>query len=242
MEFNEWKEYFIGNRGHFSTIDFNQPDHLTEVEKSLITSSLQQFQKGESSEGHHLYSFAKGFPDPDYMECIRLFIPEEQTHARVLARFMKKHGIPLIRSHWVDGVFRWLRRLAGIENTVAVLLIAETIAKVYYQALRVATGSSILQQICNQILEDEEQHIRFQCDALRHLHKRRSAAGRVLNWAWQWMLMMGTILVVWQYHKRVLRKGGYYFGRFLLENMLIFSAADRYIRKGDERSSQVITT
>src|SRR6476620_3746422 len=95
---------------------------------------------GYNSEGKHLYSFAKRFPDPGYLECIRLFIPEEQMHAKVLAKFMKKHDIPQIKNHWTDSVFRWLRKLAGIENTVRVLLVAEIIAKVYYKGLKQATG------------------------------------------------------------------------------------------------------
>lgn len=197
----------------------------------MIAASLQQFQRGERSEGKHLFAFAKKFPDPAYLACIRLFIPEEQKHANVLARFMKKHDIPVIESHWVDGVFRRLRKLAGIENTVRVLLVAETIAKVYYKGLYQATGSVVLKKICAQILLDEEQHIRFQCDALQFFFRRKTFLSRLFTWLWQWILMTGTILVVWWHHKKVLLKGGYYFGKFFLENLLVFSEAERSIRE-----------
>lgn len=233
MQFNEWKEYYLHNCRHFSDIDFEADDHLPEEEKKLIFSSIQQFQRGENSEGKHLYAFAKNFPDPSYLECIRLFIPEEQMHARVLGQFMKKHDIPAIKSHWVDSVFRWLRKLAGIENTVRVLLVAEIIAKVYYKGLRQATGSELLKKICTQILVDEEQHILFQCDALRLLHHRKNFFHRFVVRLWQRMLMVGTIVVVWRYHKKVLQKGGYYFGRFFLENLLIYAEAERLIMKKD---------
>jgi hypothetical protein len=231
MQFNEWKNYFLQNRSHFAHIDFEAPDCLTAEEKTLIASSLQQFQRGEHSEGKHLFAFAKKFPDPAYLECIRLFIPEEQMHARVLERFMKRYAIPVIKGHWVDGVFRALRKMAGIENTVRVLLVAETIAKVYYGGLYHVTGSALLKKICAQILSDEEQHIRFQCDALRVFHQQKSFFSRFFTWWWQWILMTGTILVVWWHHKKVLKKGGYYFGRFFLENLLVFSAAERSIRQ-----------
>jgi hypothetical protein len=231
MQFNEWKEYFLQNRTHFSGLDFTAEDQLTDEEKKIISSSIQQFQNGENSEGKHLYSFAKRFPDPDYLECIRLFIPEEQMHAKVLGKFMRKHDIPLIKSHWVDGVFRWLRKLAGIENTVRVLLVAEIIAKVYYKGLRQATGSELLKKICTQILSDEEQHILFQCHALRKLHHSKNLFHRFVVRSFQRVLMLGTIVVVWHYHKAVLRKGGYYFGRFCLENLLIYSEAERIIMK-----------
>jgi len=231
MQFNEWKEYFLQNRKHFSDIDFDKEDQLTEEERKAIFSSIQQFQIGENSEGKHLYSFAKRFPDPVYLECIRIFIPEEQMHAKVLGRFMNKHDIPVIKSHWTDSVFRWLRKLAGIENTVRVLLVAEIIAKVYYKALRQATGSELLNKICTQILIDEEQHILFQCDALRSLHHQKNFFHRFVVRAWQRVLMIGTIVVVWRYHMKVLQKGGYYFGRFFLENLLIYSEAERIIMK-----------
>ncbi len=235
MLFNQWKQYFLQNRHHFSHIDIDRPDMLTEKDKKLITSSLQQFQRGEHSEGKHLYAFAEKFGDQDYLDCIRLFIPEEQRHAMVLSAYMKKYNIPLLRGHWVDNVFRKLRKLAGIENTVRVLLVAEIIAKVYYQALCRATSSALLQDICIQILQDEDQHIRFQSDALRFFQQRKTLAGRILLSCWQFVLMMGTILVVWWYHRKVLYKGGYSFSRFMKDTMSIYFEADRYIQKRERR-------
>jgi hypothetical protein len=229
MQFSQWKNYFDQNRDHFTDINFDEPDTLRPEEKKLIFSSLQQFQSGEHSEGRHLFAFAKKFPDKEYLECIKLFIPEEQAHARVLGLFMKKHDIPRIKKHWVDGVFRRLRKLAGIENSVRVLLIAEIIAKVYYRGLQNATGSILLQKICAQILRDEDQHIDFQCDVLKIFYARKSFFHRLFIRGWQWMLMLGTIGVVWFYHRKVLVKGGYYFGKFLLQTMLVFSEAEHQI-------------
>ncbi len=229
MSFNHWKQHFISNRSHFNDLDLTATDQLTEKEKNTICFSLQQFQRGENSEGKHLFSFAKEFSDPSYLECIKLFIPEEQVHARVLGAFMKKHSIPLIKGHWVDGVFRWLRKLGGIANTVRVLLVAEIIAKVYYKALHNATGSALLKKICNQILLDEEQHIRFQCEALSIFYQQKSAAYRFLVQYWQLILMTGTIIVVWVHHRKVLKAGSYSFSRFFRETLMVFFAAERSI-------------
>jgi hypothetical protein len=231
MEFNQWKEYFQQNRGHFTHIDIDRPDVLTEKEKSVISSSLQQFQRGEHSEGKHLYSFAAKHGDRDYTDCIRLFIPEEQRHAMVLSAYMKKHGIPLLRDHWVDNVFRKLRKLSGIENTVRVLLIAEIIAKIYYRGLHNATSSELLKEICAQILQDEDQHIRFQCDALRQFQQKRSPLAKFFRSGWQFTLMNGTILVVWVYHRKVLSRGGYSFGRFMRDTLSVYFEADQYISR-----------
>ncbi|WP_156734921.1 hypothetical protein [Bacillus velezensis] len=46
------------------------------------------------------------------------------------------------------------------------LLTAEAIAAVYYDALKNVTGSVCLQSICGQILIDEEQHFEFQAEML----------------------------------------------------------------------------
>jgi hypothetical protein len=230
MQFNEWKNYFLQNRNHFAHINFDQPDVLTLKEKQLITTSLQQFQRGEHSEGKHLYAFAKRFPDPDYLVSIKPFIKEEQMHARALGSYMKKHGIPAIHGHWVDGVFRWLRKLAGIENTVRVLLVAEIIAKVYYKGLHEATGSVLLKKICTQILCDEDYHIRFQCDALRVFYQKKSFFAKLFIKSWHTTLMTGTIFVVWWHHRKVLSKGGYSLTRFFTEAAQVHFDAINMIR------------
>jgi hypothetical protein len=231
MQFTHWKEYFLRNQDHFADIDLSVDDRLTAAEKKIITSSLQQFQKGESSEGKHLFLFAKAFSDPSYLECIKLFIPEEQTHAAVLKAFMNKHDIPIIRNHWVDGVFRWLRKLGGIANTVRVLLIAEVIAKIYYRALHSATGSVLLKKICEQILDDEDSHIRFQCEALHIFYQKKPVLYRLFIHWWQLTLMCGTIVVVWTHHRKVLSAGGLSFFSFIQKTLSLFFQSERIIQK-----------
>ncbi|MFG3444326.1 hypothetical protein ACGFZ1_06430 [Bacillus velezensis] len=48
------------------------------------------------------------------------------------------------------------------------LLTAEVIVAVYYDALKNVTGSVCLQSICWQILIDEEKHIEFQAEKLKN--------------------------------------------------------------------------
>jgi len=230
MNYTEWENYFQQNQGHFRDIDMTAPDELTEEEKSLIYSSLQQFQRGENSEGRHLFAFAKKNPDPAYLGCISLFIREEQSHARVLGVLMEKHGIPRIRKHWVDGMFRLLRKSAGLENSIRVLLTAEIISKVYYLALHNATGSMVLKKICRQILKDEDQHIAFQCFTLSPFYKQKSFIGKGLTRSWHSVLMTGTILVVWWHHQKVLKSGGFNFKKFFLSTLRVFFEAESAIK------------
>jgi len=231
MDLLYWKNYFISNRSHFEDINWNIPVQLSQKEIKLITSSLQQFQKGEQSEGKHFFAFAKTFPDPLYLEIIRLFIQEEQTHARVLGRFMDREGIPRIQQHWVDNIFRWLRKLADLENTITVLITAEIIAKIYYKALKNATGSTVLQQLCDQILRDEDQHIAFQSYTLNIFFWKKGRIRKFFSRGWHQILMAGTILIVWFDHRNVLKAGGYSFSIFFMETMLVFLESDKLIRK-----------
>jgi len=230
MQFSNWKIYFENNQSHFDHIEWNTAPQLSEDEKKLITNSLQQFQKGEQSEGKHLYSYAKTFPDPAYVEAIRLFIKEEQDHARVLARFMEIENIPRIRKHWLDNIFRVLRKLSNLENTVTVLITAEIIAKPYYKALKNATNSRLLVDLCNQILTDEEGHIAFQVDTLKAFYLKKNMLSRFMSRVWHRILMMATILIVWKQYHRLFNATGSTLSIFFMETMLIFLAADREIR------------
>jgi len=214
MEFQHWEEHFRLNRHHFSDIDWNRHDYLSAKERKVICSSLRQFQRGEHSEGKHLFEFAKSFPDPAYLRSIVLFIKEEQTHARVLSLFMEKNRIPKLESHWVDNVFRWLRSLGSLRNSVQVLLTAEIIAKVYYQALAHATNSNLLQQLCRQIVKDELSHIEFQCSTLNIMNNATPEFSKKLNHFIHFVLMFGTTAIVWVYHRRVLSRGGFGIRRF----------------------------
>ena len=63
MRFNQWKEWFLQNQNHFSDIEWNDWRLLSNPECRLIKSSIQQFQRGENSEGKHLFNYAKTMGD-----------------------------------------------------------------------------------------------------------------------------------------------------------------------------------
>lgn len=224
-----WCAYFRGNAQSLLAIPWNQGAGLTDTEKESVAASVQDFQLGESSEGRHFLNAARRYAeqngDAEYFEAVRLFIGEEQRHARDLGRFMDLAGIPRVTRTWSDAVFRWLRRRAGLELTISVLLTAEIIALVYYAALREATGSAALRRLCDQILRDEVEHVRFQTERLALMRRRR------LRWlvhvahGLQRFLFGGTCLVVWWRHARALRAGGFRFRRFWREAWRHLNAA-----------------
>jgi hypothetical protein len=210
---DQWRDYFRRNNASLMTIPWELGVPLTEAEKAAVASSIQEFQLGESSEGKHFQGLAKEYAartgDNDYVHALRLFIGEEHRHARDLGRVMDLAGIARIGHTWPDAVFRWLRHRAGLELSIAVLVTAEIIAKVYYAALREATGSAVLRRLCNQILSDEVQHVRFQCERLAILRARRSALVVWLKGMTQRGFFAGTCGVVWWKHRHALRAGGY---------------------------------
>ncbi len=237
MDFAQWEEHFKHNGHHLDHISFDN-DHISPSEIDLITRSIQQFQRGENSEGKHLIRFAKNSSFPRYQEAIVYFIKEEQRHAMILGKWMKRHDIKPIKSHWVDNVFRKLRRFSNLENSVRILLTAEVIAAVYYKALQKATSSPTLKSICQQILIDEAIHLDFQCFTINHFQSRRSKPLKMFHDMKQRVLMTGTVLVVWKEHRSVLKAGGHDFLSFVRD---VFNQLDVCIRQTAEGSSATLS-
>jgi hypothetical protein len=209
----EWRRYFEANAASLLEVPWELGSELTPDERVAITRSLQEFQAGESSEGKHLFRAAQDYAakagDPEYVAAIRLFIAEEQRHARDLARFLHLNDIPLVKTTLTDRVFRSMRRIfGGLEISVAVLITAEIIAKVYYAVLREATQSRILRRLCDQILSDELKHVEFQSEQLHRLRHGRGRLASLLTRSLQSFLYLGTVLVVWWFHRKVIRRGG----------------------------------
>ncbi len=230
MHYQPWAEYFERHTGHFNHIDFDAADELTLDELRLIKTSIRQFQRGEHSEGKHLMQYAKeqtAFTgDDSYERAIYWFIREEQRHAMVLGKFMEVHGIRKLTNDPVDNVFRAMRRYLGFEQSITTLLTAEIIALVYYRGLHRATHSKLLQAICTQILLDEELHINFQCETLKDITAGRSPIVGLMARAWQRFLLLGTVVVVYSQHRRVLKAGGFGFRSF---GVACFKALERSI-------------
>jgi hypothetical protein len=209
----QWRRYFEHNAQTLHEIPWHCGAELSPEEIAAIDKSLCEFQAGESSEGKHLLRYAQVYADKtgdqEYVPAIKLLIAEEQHHARDLGRFLTLNNIPLVRTTFTDQVFRKLRNLfGGLEISVAVLITAEIIAKVYYAVLREATQSLILRRLCDQILCDELRHVQFQADQLSKLRKNRRWLGSAVTGGLQRTLFLGTVLVVWLFHYTVIKRGG----------------------------------
>jgi hypothetical protein len=242
MDFPAWRLYFQGNKNHFSHINWKEGAVLTDHEKKIVQLSLQKFQRGEHSEGKHFLKFAASLNDSEYLEAVKLFIKEEQDHAAVLGKFMLLNSIPRLEKDWVDGTFRFLRKLAGLEGTVTVLLTAEIIAMVYYKALASAAGSLLLKELCRQILKDEIKHLEFQSYTLRVIYSNKPVVKVIFSRLLHVVLMAGTIGVVWFDHRKVLKAGGYSFAGFFSAVWLEFRKCAGMMRRNSYAAPQKAVT
>ena len=138
-----------------------------------------------------------------------LFIKEEQHHAAQLREFMLANGIALKQRSWTDSIFRVLRKLAGFEAAVTVLVTAEMIGFVYYRALARATDSRCLKAICRGMCADESLHLRYETQLLMTLRGERGPLLRRLVERGHRTLLTVSALIVYFDHRRVLRHVGY---------------------------------
>ncbi len=207
----DWIAHFKANQVHRLQIDFSTEPELTPLERSLISPSIQSFQKGEASEGRFLLHHAKQYADrshnPNYPETMKWFVLEENWHSSYLKKYMDYHQIPVARHSFPDDIFRLLRKIGGLRSEIVVLVTAEMIALSYYRALAECVDSPALKSICRQMLKDELPHIVFQSYTLYKLKSHP------LQKLLRILLMEVTMTVVWFCYKKVFQAGGYSYCR-----------------------------
>ena len=207
MELKDWLNYFEANKKN-RLVCPNDTYTLTEEERQRIASSIQSFQLGESSEGHVLRAQARKQSietgEPEYLVAIEHLIREENLHSSYLGHFMNQHSIPKLKRGWNDAYFRFLRRLAGVELSSRVLVIAEVIAITYYDCLSTATQSHVLKQICQRMHEDEKAHVEFQMYQIHKINFQKHALSSSLANIFHFILAYATLFPVWIEHRKVL--------------------------------------
>jgi len=215
----EWLEYFQRNAADEPAVPWELGACITQAELAAIGHSLQAWQLGETSDGRHLRAVARrhaeAIGDPDFPATVDLFIGEEQRHGEMLGRFLDLAGVVRVTSNWGDSLFRLSRYfLTNIETWTTPVLFVESLAMVYYNAIRRATDSPVLRAICSRILADEIPHLHFQCERLAFVMQKRP------RWLFQLTMLahqLGFLLVmllVWLGHRRALEAGAYGWKRY----------------------------
>jgi len=219
VDFEIWLNHFEHHAQHPRCIPHGLSDLLRPDERRLIANSIATFQLGEQSEGCTLLRaaqrFAHGRRIPALVRVVELFIREEQHHAELLRAFMRDHRIALKSTDWTDRVFRRIRRLAGLELYLYVLISAELVGIVYYRALEAATDCRRLMALCRGLVSDELAHVGFESQLLLALRAGRPAPVQALMRLAHRVFISGTVGIVWLTHRSVLRQGGYGVRSFL---------------------------
>jgi rubrerythrin len=188
-------------------------DRLSAHERARLARSIAIFQLGESSEGRTLLELARRAADrhhaPELVGITECFIREEQRHAALLRSFMEDNGIPPLQRSWTQGVFRVLRRFAGFELAITVLITAEMIGVQYYRALLNSTRSKRLRALCSVLMQDEALHLAYESELLLSMRRGRAGALSTLTTILHGCFHAATALVVWYDHRQVLRYAGH---------------------------------
>ncbi|MFE9330754.1 ferritin-like domain-containing protein [Streptomyces sp. NPDC006925] len=186
---------------------------------SAVWTSIQRFQVGEDGDGANLIDKADQAGDPDYGQAVRLFIAEEQNHARLLARLLTAGGVATLPGHWSDVVFVRLRRLMGLRTELLMLMIAEVVALRYYRVLRDGTDDALTTEVAGRILADEQRHVPFHCERLHASLAELSRPARRPTMALWRLLLLAVSLVVAADHGSALRRLGLKRLRFVADVM-----------------------
>ncbi|MEU9031831.1 ferritin-like domain-containing protein [Streptomyces sp. NPDC048383] len=175
---------------------------------AAIVRSVQKFQVGEDGDGSALTGKADRAGDGAYAAAVRLFVAEEQNHARMLALLLTAGGAGTLEGHWSDAAFVRLRRLLGLKQELLVLMVAEVVSLRYYRALRDGSPDPLAAEVARRLLADEERHVPFHCRRLNEgLAPLPRPARRAVTAGWR-ALLAGAAVVVAVDHGPALRALG----------------------------------
>ncbi|MEO3809234.1 ferritin-like domain-containing protein [Sphaerisporangium sp. B11E5] len=191
---------------------------------AALVRSIQRFQVGEEGDGAALTAKAEQAGDPVYADAVRLFVAEEQEHARLLRRLLEAAGAETIPGHWSDAVFARLRRLLGLRTELMVLMVAEVVALAYYRALRDGARDLLASEVAGRILADELRHVPFHCERLWRAFLGFSGPSRTVVAALWWLVLAGAVTVVVIGHGHALRGVGVSRSAFACDAMERFRA------------------
>ncbi len=220
-------------------INWNNPPTITETEKQHILYSLKAWQLGETSDGKHLLAaankYAKKIGDDNYVQSVKLFIKEEQKHGNNLGKYIDLIGDKRVKKDWGDTLFRKLRYFnTSMELWTVTVIIVESAAQVFYQALHDASNCNLLKSICNDILIDEAHHIKFQNERLFTIFHKKSFYIKAFSVTWYCLLFFGTIHAVWLGHRKALKAGGINKSEFMRQMYYKFFNSIKFIHQSDK--------
>ncbi|CAN5313150.1 hypothetical protein BH11CYA1_BH11CYA1_23870 [soil metagenome] len=199
-----WLNYFERNKREKRALNWPQKVDVPYAISLPIVKSLQCFQVGETGEGTHLRYYAKALNDPDYEQCIDLFIKEENAHAVVLARMIELMKGHLITWHWSDYAFVSLRHLIGLKTEIFMILAVEIVGKCFYQSCSEGLPDEFLRNTFAAIVLDEIGHLKFHWNFMHQEMRPLSKWSRTIIYYFCSAVFLAICLVFIADHGRAL--------------------------------------
>ena len=187
MNTQAWISHFERNTRLNDELELpTEPCTLPERVRAPLAASIATFQLGESGTGSRLRRYAREVAPLEnfrgYQRAIDLFVAEEQSHSRLLARTVEHLRGTLLTKQWTNSIFRRLRFLVNLEFAIQVLLTAELIAEVYFGTLYLRCEDPVVKKVSHKLLRDEMRHLAFQRDFLSERIATFTPLGR---WLWR---------------------------------------------------------
>jgi hypothetical protein len=203
MNSQQWLSYYQNNRNNRPEPKWNLPSSLDDRTQHFLAHSLSHFQLGETGEGKFLLAQARAQVPDDvaYHEALRLFIAEEQEHARLLERLVLRFGGKTIQRHWTHALFRLVRHALGFKFEIQLLVMTELVGTASYRLLQARTRDPVLEEACALILKDEAQHVDFHADWFGDFQSRLLPLERAVWDAQFQVLFAAATQVAWVDHK-----------------------------------------
>ncbi len=200
--------------------------------RAVLAGSLPAWQLGETSDGRHLRAaaaqYAMAHDDPAFLSAVELFIREEQRHGASLGEWLDLAGIPRKKRDLGDSLFRFCRyAFPNYAVWASVVVMVESMAEIYYDAVRRLAPCPRLQFECRRILRDEVRHIRFQCEHLAFARRRLPRPILAVLRAAEGAFYTVVCTAVWIAHGRLLRRAGINAQRFSVLAAAKFRAVGR---------------
>lgn len=236
-----WKNHFRINLTR-QRVDWNIKPNISAAEKENILYSLKAWQLGETSEGTHLLAAASRYAakigDPEYVEAVKLFIKEEQKHGSNLGSYIDAIGEHRVKKDWGDTLFRKVRYLnTSMELWTISVIIVESAAHIFYQALHDATNCQLLKSICNDIIVDEAHHIKFQNERMHIIFQQKAFYNKAISLLLYSILFFGTIHAIWLGHHRAFKAGGVDKKEFTRQMYYKFFSSMRFLHASAKESA-----
>jgi len=236
-----WVNHFKNNLTK-KRIDWSEKPNIIESEREAILYSLQAWQLGETSDGAHLLMAANRYADKindqNYVQAVQLFIQEEQKHGRNLGCYIDRIKEKRKTKDWGDSMFRRVRYFnRSMELWTIAVIIVESAAQVFYQALHDATHCTLLKSICRDIMIDEAHHIKFQNERMHIIFQNKSFYNKAFSIGGYAVFFFITIHAIWFGHHRAFKAGGIVKKEFMRLMYYKFFTSMRFIHSTSNLNS-----